>query len=87
MNTEEDKKPFKLVIVGRGEDLSPRMKIRVAILLGEYPNMEITYKDVSRPEDWVDERAEGWVVWEEESHISGEIWESTKPYYRQKERY
>ena len=58
MNTEA-RKPFKLVIVGvgRGEYLSPQTKMRLAVLLGEHPDMEIIYKDVSRAEDWVDERA------------------------------
>ena len=51
----EEGKPFKLLIVGSGEDLSPRMKANVAILLGKHPDMEVVYKDLSSPDDWVRE--------------------------------
>lgn len=54
MNTEEEKGPFRLLIVGSGEDLSPRMKVNVSILLEKYPDMEVEYKDTSSPEDWAE---------------------------------
>lgn len=94
MNIEEDKKPFKLLIVGTGKDLSPRMKINVATLLGKHPEMEIEYKDVSSPDVLV--------VQENDSVFNNMKLKShpyystkdgfnpklnTKPYYRQKERY
>ena len=103
MNTEEHKKPFKLLIVGSGKDISPRMKMNVAIFLGQLPDMEIEYKDVSCPDDWAEEEAQSWSICDEYSQIDESVFNNrepccsardrfkqklnTKPYYRQKERY
>lgn len=74
----EEGKPFKLLIVGSGEDLSPRMKVNVAVLLEKYPDMEIEYKNVSSPEDWAEEEAESWIICEEYSQMDESMFNNMK---------
>lgn len=78
MNTEEEKEPYRLLIVGSGEDLSPRMKANVAILLGKYPDMEIEYKHVLSPDDWAEEEAECWIVCDEYSQMDESVFNNMK---------
>ena len=78
MNLEEEKKPFRLLIVGSGEDLSPRMKANVAILLGKHPDMEIEYKNVSSPDDWAEEEAECWIICDEYSQMDESVFNNMK---------
>lgn len=74
----EEGKPFKLLIVGSGEDLSPRMKVNVAVLLEKYPDMEIEYKNVSSPDDRAEEEAECWIVCDEYSQIDESMFNNMK---------
>lgn len=73
----EEGKPFKLLIVGSGEDLSPRMKVNVAVLLEKYPDMEIEYKNVSSPYR-AEEEAECWIVCDEYSQIDESMFNNMK---------
>lgn len=78
MNLEEEKKPFRLLIVGSGEDLSPRMKANVAILLGKHPDMEVVYKDLSSPDDWAEEEAECSIICDEYSQMDESVFNNMK---------